>query len=554
MKKESKKTVALTVFQLIERIVVEVSDYEIGLDADASVHAKALALRLGITPVEALLVAAIVENSDDEYVSLSTLSRFFRVRNTQILALSPQFEHLRSLGLIKANNSKRHNHTRYFMTQSAIKALRENRLPEPTNMKAADIAQLLELTEWLVDELSGDSLSWNEYISLFHEMIQLNRHIEVINHLVETGYSVLEQRTLLFFGYMYFRQNETTICEFDLNKSDAFLSFEIRTILKSLEDESSSLIANKLIELASHNGLVDSGTWQLTEKARVELFEDVDYSIGKKKTFSRAISTPENFPEKKMFYNPDVEQQVNRLAQLLQPDNLQQVMDRLKSSNFRSGFSCLFYGGPGTGKTETVYQLCRQTGRPIMMVNIASIRNKYVGETEHNIKRIFNNYRQVVKESEVMPVLLFNEADALFTRRNNGTQGVDKMENAMQNIILEEMERLDGILIATTNLATNLDPAFERRFIYKIEFTKPTAEQSRHIWQSLIPSLTDEQSMKLAKDFPFSGGQIENIARKTIIDEALSLAPEANSDNSFLHIMELCRNESLHTAKPRVGF
>lgn len=89
MKKESKKTVALTVFQLIERIVVEVSDYEIGLDADASVHAKALALRLGITPVEALLVAAIVENSDDEYVSLSTLSRFFRVRNTQILALSP---------------------------------------------------------------------------------------------------------------------------------------------------------------------------------------------------------------------------------------------------------------------------------------------------------------------------------------------------------------------------------------------------------------------------------------------------------------------------------
>ena len=79
----------------------------------------------------------------------------------------------------------------------------------------------------------------------------------------------------------------------------------------------------------------------------------------------------------------------------------------------------------------------------------------------------------MVKRSDVAPILLFNEADAIFGVRKNGAENaVDKMENTIQNIILQEMEDLNGILIATTNLATNLDSAFERRFLYKIEFEK----------------------------------------------------------------------------------
>ena len=189
----------------------------------------------------------------------------------------------------------------------------------------------------------------------------------------------------------------------------------------------------------------------------------------------------------------------------------------------RKGFACLFYGGPGTGKTETVLQLARQTGRDLMQVDIAGMRDKYVGETEKNIKAVFSRYRDLCRNSEVAPILFFNEADALFNKRSENTEhSVDKMENAMQNIILQEMEDLEGILIATTNLTSNLDSAFERRFIYKVEFHNPNTEVKAKIWKSMLKDLSLEDARQLASRFDFSGGQIENIARKRAVDYILS--------------------------------
>ncbi len=98
----------------------------------------------------------------------------------------------------------------------------------------------------------------------------------------------------------------------------------------------------------------------------------------------------------------------------------------------RKGFACLFYGAPGTGKTESVLQIARQTGRDIMQVDIAGMRDKYVGESEKNIKAVFQNYRELCKKSEVMPILFFNEADALINKRTERIEhSVDKMDNAM---------------------------------------------------------------------------------------------------------------------------
>lgn len=90
----------------------------------------------------------------------------------------------------------------------------------------------------------------------------------------------------------------------------------------------------------------------------------------------------------------------------------------------------------------------------------------WVGESEKNIKGIFDDYKQKVKQSVKAPILLFNEADAIIVKRQVGAErAVEKMENSIQNIILQEIEQLDGILIATTNLAENMDKAFERRFL-----------------------------------------------------------------------------------------
>ena len=156
-----------------------------------------------------------------------------------------------------------------------------------------------------------------------------------------------------------------------------------------------------------------------------------------------------------------------------------------------------------------------------------------------------------MKKKAVTPILLFNEADALLGTRMNGAQSaVDKMENTLQNIILQEMEDLDGILIATTNLTCNLDTAFSRRFLYKIRFDKPTIEARQHIWHEMIPELSDTESMSLAKSYEFSGGQIENIARKYAINCIL----HGDCPQRLDTIQSYCKTENIDAKTSKIGF
>jgi SpoVK/Ycf46/Vps4 family AAA+-type ATPase len=217
----------------------------------------------------------------------------------------------------------------------------------------------------------------------------------------------------------------------------------------------------------------------------------------------------------------------------------------------RTGFACLFSGPPGTGKTETVYQIARQTGRDIMMVDISETKSMWFGESEKRIKEIFTRYRNFVEDSEITPILLFNEADAVIGKRKDvSLSAVAQTENAIQNIILQELENLKGILIATTNLTENMDNAFERRFLYKIEFKKPDLAARQSIWQSMIPALSDDDAKEIASRYDFSGGQIENIARKRTVELILS-----GEEPSLEKLVTFCKEELLtkETAK-KIGF
>ena len=125
------------------------------------------------------------------------------------------------------------------------------------------------------------------------------------------------------------------------------------------------------------------------------------------------------------------------------------------------------------------------------------------------------------------------------------------MENSLQNIILQEMEQLDGIMIATTNLQENMDKAFERRFLYKIKFEKPDASVRSKIWRQMIPELTEADAAILAGDYELSGGQIENVARKHTINSLLYDAP----CNLTALLASYCQQEVLTDTKIRkIGF
>lgn len=134
---------------------------------------------------------------------------------------------------------------------------------------------------------------------------------------------------------------------------------------------------------------------------------------------------------------------------------------------------------------------------------------------------------------------------------NSRNMSFSNMENSIQNIILQEMEDLDGILIATTNLTTNLDKAFERRFLYKIRFERPSREARVSIWRAMMPSLSEEEAKILASNYDFSGGQIENIVRKREIQSIID-----STEPGFNDVLSFCSEEVIGngTGRRRIGF
>jgi len=179
----------------------------------------------------------------------------------------------------------------------------------------------------------------------------------------------------------------------------------------------------------------------------------------------------------------------------------------------------IFYGSPGTGKTMTAVSLAKSLKRPILSFDCSKILSMYVGESEKNVRKIFDDFKILSKKAKVNPILLLNEADQFLSSRTQGVgSSADKMHNQMQNIFLEQIEQFEGILIATTNLLDNIDKAFSRRFNYKIEFKKPGKKQRKRLWHFMLPEKADYEENfdvdELAK-YELTGGQINLIIRNT---------------------------------------
>lgn len=227
------------------------------------------------------------------------------------------------------------------------------------------------------------------------------------------------------------------------------------------------------------------------------------------------------------------------------------MQQKLKENNLTKGITILLHGEPGTGKTETVYQMARNTGRELLKLDLSGFRSKWFGESEKNIRNVFLKYRRYCHRTDRMPVLFLNEADGIISRRNEVVQSnTTQTENLIQNILLEELENFEGILFATSNLIRNFDRAFERRFLFKVELQKPGLPVRAKIWKAKLPQLTFPECENLAKQFDFSGGQIDNIASKCLMYEIIH-----NTRCNLDSVMEFCREETLSdTNREPIGF
>jgi len=185
----------------------------------------------------------------------------------------------------------------------------------------------------------------------------------------------------------------------------------------------------------------------------------------------------------------------------------------------------IFYGAAGTGKTMTAMSLAKTLKKPILSFDCSKILSMYVGESEKNVRRVFDEFKELSKKAKVEPILLLNEADQFLGARSEGAgSSADKMHNQMQNIFLEQIENFDGILIATTNLLGNIDKAFSRRFNYKIEFKKPSKKQRVRLWQFMLPENADYEEgfdMKELAKYELTGGQINLVIKNTAYKVAM---------------------------------
>ena len=546
-----------SLLEAIDNINAKLSAYVRDCDEDLHLstargnNVEYLTKRMHLTPLQAIVFCICVEVGPCN-IDFKSFARALHVSNAQALTLVDTLNELVRCRLLGLTNSYGNKTSSYNISARALKALVSNEDYEAPQRTFKDTESLLSYYHDFFNELEDEGVKQGLLIEEVEEIFRENTDLDFVKKANQYPLDSKDRLLLVEFCDKLVNEEDAELSFFQLddvfhNKSD------FARIKSELRSGQHVLMLCGLVEFSCNNGVADTSSFTLTEKARTELLASINIKAKEEKL--SGVIQAEAIAAKELYYTDKVDKQVNKLHGFLEDKKYKVLVERMKARFNRCGLTCLMYGGPGTGKTETVYQLARQTGRDIMTIEVPQIKSKWVGDSEKNIKAVFEKYRAMVSRSKVAPILLFNEADAIIGVRKSGAENaVDKMENSIQNIILQEMETINGIMIATTNLTENLDSAFERRFLYKIEFERPDASVRERIWRTMLPELDDNECKALAEGFDFSGGQIENVARKFAIDSILG---DLDQVDRLTELTTLCSEERINDTiadRRRVGF
>ena len=520
----------------------------------AKLHVNYVAQKLRITQVQAVLFSHIVSVYEESPVSMQEIAQSIGCSKIKLIQNMDDFEELERKKLIRPATQTRRRWGQssempsYRISKEVMLALMKDEEYQPLSCSNLPVTELFIRMESLFEQRVGDQeISYSELSAEISELLDSNRQLPFVDKMYGYELSKTDMMLLLRFCHLYINRDDD---EIDFNKIAAMYDHhsDFNMSQRQFRTGEHILMTRGFIEFANNDGFENRELFKLTDMIKTDLLAELKI---KALHNSKEIIQVKSINEKRLFYNDKEGAQVKQLFTLLEANAFREIQSRLSGSGMRTGFACLFSGPPGTGKTETVYQLAKQTNRNIMAVDISQTKSMWFGQSEKKIKETFKRYRDYVDDSEITPILLFNEADAVFSKRKDvSSSSVAQTENAIQNIILQELENLKGILIATTNMTDNLDKAFERRFLYKIDFGKPDLQARQSIWQSAIPGLSCESARTLASRFDFSGGQIENIARKRTVEFVLS-GTEPDLDK----LMLFCGEELISKYQPgRIGF
>lgn len=505
---------------------------------------------LNTTPIETLLFVATyaMQFNRSCCVDILDLSRYFGFSGLHFLLLKTDFESLIKKGLI--NCEFKRGSVMYSVNDDVEQSILRNEIPKKSKAKTVDRYIFCETIASFIENRENDYIDTKELFNSTTREEQNNKNLTFLKN-TKKLLSNKSDRTLFYEicnDFVSCRSYGTSI---DNTLSSIYDNRRAKfDVSKDILDKTHALIVNDLIELLP-NTVYNDAEVILTEKGK-RLFLEEDYELfeGKGGHDKRLIS-PDEIPDRQLIFSKELSENLNLLKESLVEENYKLIQSRLKECNLSTGVNVLLYGLPGTGKTASAEMIAKYTGRSVYHVDIAASKSCWFGESEKLFKRIFDDYRNMCKTEKYKPILLFNEADALFSKRKDLTSSnCAQTENALQNILLEELEKNEGILIATTNLSNNLDSAFDRRFYFKIQYGQPDTKAKQAIWQSKLKWLSDNECQKLAANFDLSGGDIDNIARKSEMEYVLS-----GTRPDFTKLELWCRSEKLNSEKANtIGF
>ena len=540
-----------------ENDIEEMEAAEKEISAQRELALAYLQNRLGLTAMQTKILTHIVcYNAEHPSGSCDNedLAHQLGLHPLRVMQHMDDINHLEELGYIEICTIAEHGGKGFHMIKEAMEALTRNEAFDIESLRLSDNLEFLGHAQTFVK--NGMRYDRDGCICKnIQRLMQHNTHLSVVKHLQQIS-NAQDMWFMLLMLTTLAVEGDDFVSPQDIEQILHFR--QVRSIVRLIGQGKHPFMLQGYISYYNQDTMAQANQWVLTRKAWTEFLENEDEvnsilsAASSDDPAVRRLTPYTSLVHKQLFFSGKTHEQVERLTHLLQEEQYLPICEALKRRGMPTGFCCLFYGTPGTGKTELVQQLAIATQRDLFQVDLSTLRDKFVGESEKQIKEVFDTYRSLVKTQEHAPILFFNEADAIFGNRMENTQrSVDKMENAIQNIILQEMESLNGIMICTTNLTTCLDKAFDRRFLFKLEFEKPTNEARKQIWQSMLEGLNDEQATYLANHFDFSGGQIQNISRKQVINAIFS----GTDDIDYEQVKLDCQNETISRNNGRkIGF
>jgi len=482
----------------------------------------------------AVLAVLICDQLMGEANSLNRTMRTMGFNTLDFILINTQMKEFKKAGWMKTSSKARSRYQNcsndYNIAEEVVDAVIYNdkgrlNIALPDNLTDA----LLEIRKMIKELIDG----YNKFQRLEEILPAIERFSQftfIDNLMTNKDLTDIEKVTLLWSC----TENLFGVEEFDLNATLDVLvgdSSEVYYLLKKIKEERIALFRDGYMRFVNPD-LADFSSVSLGDRILVGINSEC-MKMDNKIFTSRycKLTEPVEIKEQALFFNPENQISINEIIQFTSPDSYKSLVERFTSNGLKPGLTMLFYGLPGTGKTELVKQIAKLHHRTLLQVEIAAIKNMWVGESEKNLKRVFREYQAALKYYEIPPILFFNEADGILGERKHVNTSVDQMNNAMQNILLQELEDFQGIFIATTNLIDNIDGAFDRRMLYKLNFQNPDQDTRLRILRKEFPDLPDGLLEDISRKYSLSGGQIQNIKKKFLVDsilftEAIDCAPK----------------------------